>query len=146
MTKRGHAAAGLRDLERALKAAADPTRTRILKLLESGELCVCQLQAVLRLAPSTVSKHLSILRAAGLVEDRRAGRWIHYALSAAPEPHPRAVLSLLGGALTRDPRIAADRERLRAVRSIPVEELCDIGPLRHPAATGGRPATTGGGS
>ena len=47
----------MRDLELALKAAGDPTRTRILKLLESGGLCVCQVQAVLGLAPSTVSKH-----------------------------------------------------------------------------------------
>ena len=45
----------LRELETALKAAGDPTRTRILKLLEGGPLCVCQVQAVLGLAPSTVS-------------------------------------------------------------------------------------------
>ena len=63
----------MRDLELVLKAAGDPTRTRILKLLESGGLCVCQVQAVLGLAPSTVSKHLSILKTAGLVEDRRDG-------------------------------------------------------------------------
>ena len=49
----------MRNLEAALKAAGDPTRTRILKLLERQDLCVCQVQAVLRLAPSTVSKHLA---------------------------------------------------------------------------------------
>mgnify|MGYP001132852265 CR=1 FL=1 len=90
----------LREFEAALKAAGDPTRTRILKLLEAGPLCVCQVQAVLGLAPSTVSKHLTLLRAAGLVNDRRDGRWIHYALAAEERnPYARAVLALLRGSL-----------------------------------------------
>src|SRR5512137_1140529 len=104
----------MRELELALKAAGDPTRTRILKLLESGPLCVCQVQAVLGLAPSTVSKHLALLKSAGLVEDRREGRWIHYALvSEGANLHAQGVLSLLRGALDRDARIVEDRRRLR---------------------------------
>ena len=71
----------MRDLELVLKAAGDPTRARILKLLEGGGLCVCQVQAVLGLAPSTVSKHLTILKVAGLVTDQRTGKWIEYALA-----------------------------------------------------------------
>jgi DNA-binding transcriptional ArsR family regulator len=116
---------GMRGLELTLKAAGDPTRTRILKLLEGGALCVCQVQAVLGLAPSTVSRHLSVLRNAGLVTDRRDGRWISYAL-AGPPPHPRArdVLALLRGALDGDPVIEADRARLGAIRAIPPAELC----------------------
>src|SRR5512143_2434718 len=99
----------MRELELALKAAGDPTRTRILKLLEARRLCVCQVQAVLRLAPSTVSKHLAILKLAGLVEDRRDGKWIEYALVAeSRNPHAKAVLALLGGALERDPAVLAD--------------------------------------
>src|SRR5512137_1549704 len=92
----------MRELERALKAAADPTRTRILKLLEDGPLCVCQVQAVLGLAPSTVSKHLTLLKAAGLVEERREGRWIEHRLARrSPNPHARRVLALLRAALAR---------------------------------------------
>jgi arsenate reductase/ArsR family transcriptional regulator len=118
----------LRPFEAALKAAADPTRTRILKLLERGDLCVCQIQAVLGLAPSTVSKHLSILRAAGLTEDRRDGKWIQYRLAdSETNPHARGVLSLVRSALARDPRIVSDRERLREIRKIPVVELCRRG-------------------
>lgn len=115
----------MRELERALKAAGDPTRTRIVKLLEAGPLCVCQVQAVLGLAPSTVSKHLSILKQAGLVEHHKQGRWIRYRLA-----HPRAgevasqVLSLLRAALGRDATVLADRRRLRAVRAVPLAELC----------------------
>ncbi|HEU4402839.1 MAG TPA: metalloregulator ArsR/SmtB family transcription factor [Candidatus Polarisedimenticolia bacterium] len=121
----------MRDFEAALKAAGDPTRTRILKLLQQGELCVCQVQAVLHLAPSTVSKHLTILKTAGLVNDRREGKWIHYRL--APEsrnPHASGVLALLCGRLGRDPRILDDLKRLRIVLKVPVARLCDLIPIR----------------
>ena len=124
----------MRDFELAMKAAADPTRTRILKLLEPGPLCVCQVQAVLGLAASTVSKHLSILRLAGLVEDRRDGRWIRYALSpSARNRHAAAVLALVREAVAREPAVAADRRRLREVRAVPLETLCAARPTRREA-------------
>jgi DNA-binding transcriptional ArsR family regulator len=114
----------VRDFELVLKAAGDRTRTRILKLLEAGGLCVCQVQAVLQLAPSTVSKHLSILRIAGLVEDRRDGKWTEYALSdAASNAFADAVLRMLRG-LDRDPTVLADRKRLREIRAVPLAEIC----------------------
>lgn len=116
----------MRQFELALKAAGDPTRTRILKLLEGGGLCVCQIQAVLGLAPSTVSKHLTVLRNAGLVVDARDGKWIEYALvGEGANAHAAAVLAMLRG-LDRDPAVAADRKRLRTVRAIPVAELCRV--------------------
>lgn len=55
----------LREYQAVLKAAADANRARILKMLEGGELCVCQIVAVLGLSASTVSKHLSLLRGGG---------------------------------------------------------------------------------
>jgi ArsR family transcriptional regulator, arsenate/arsenite/antimonite-responsive transcriptional repressor len=128
----------MRDLELALKAAGDPTRTRILKLLEGRRLCVCQVQAVLRLAPSTVSKHLTILKLAGLVEDRRDGKWTEYAWSEQPAPHARGVLDLLRGALDDEPVIQADRQRLRQVLAISVEKLCSLPPARRSALGGVR--------
>ena len=115
----------MRRLEAAFKAAGDPTRMRVLKLLEGGELCVCQVQSVLGLAPSTVSKHLALLRSAGLVEDRRDGRWIRYRLASEGQSvDADGVLSLLARSLGRDARIAADRRRLREVLKVPVAELC----------------------
>jgi arsenate reductase/ArsR family transcriptional regulator len=120
----------MRNLELALKAAGDPTRARILKLLEAGPLCVCQIQAVLGLAPSTVSKHLTTLKIAGLAEDRRDGRWIHYTLTTAGRnPYAAGVLALLKGTPDKDPTILADRRRLREVRAIPIDELCGVLPL-----------------
>lgn len=131
----------MRDLELALKAAGDPTRTRILKLLEGGGLCVCQVQAVLRLAPSTVSKHLAILRTAGLVEDRRDGKWTEYALSAeGANAYADAVLRMLRGPLDRDPLVVADRKRLREVRAIPLVELCATTPATRIATTRPNPS------
>ncbi len=121
----------MRDLELVLKAAGDPTRTRILKLLEGGGLCVCQVQVVLGLAPSTVSKHLSILKTAGLVEDRRDGKWIEYALvTEERNPYAKQVLAMLRGPLDRDPAVVADRRRLREIKKIPLVELCSITPTR----------------
>jgi DNA-binding transcriptional ArsR family regulator len=126
----------MRQLEAALKAAGDPTRTRILKLLEHRELCVCQIQAVLRLAPSTVSKHLTILRTAGLVEDRREGKWTEYALSTeGTNSFADAVLRILRGPLDRDPLVVADRRRLREVKAIPLVELCVTFPASRHAPT-----------
>jgi DNA-binding transcriptional ArsR family regulator len=140
----------MRDLELALKAASDPTRTRILKLLESGGLCVCQVQAVLRLAPSTVSKHLSILKLAGFVDDRRDGRWIEYALvQQERNAYARGLLAMLRGPIDRHPVVIADRKRLREIKAVPIVELCNIAPThrsaaslsrRHRVGSGRRPA------
>lgn len=63
----------LETFETVAKAVADPSRVRILKLLEGGELCVCQITTVVDLAPATVSKHLAALKTAGLVQQRRDG-------------------------------------------------------------------------
>jgi DNA-binding transcriptional ArsR family regulator len=129
----------MRDLELALKAAGDPTRTRILKLLESGGLCVCQVQAVLGLAPSTVSKHLAILKHAGLVRDRRDGKWIEYALTPrGPNAYAHPLLAMLRGALDKDPAVLRDRKRLRAVKAIPMSELCAASPGRSRRAAGAK--------
>lgn len=123
----------MRDFELALKAVGDPTRTRILKLLEDGGLCVCQVQAVLGLAPSTVSKHLAILKIAGLVDDTRDGKWIEYELTdQSHNPHARSVLDLLHRTLDRDPAVIADRKRLREIKTIPLTELCALPAAKVP--------------
>lgn len=70
----------MRTLVRLMKALSDPNRIKIIKLLEQKELCVCEIQALLGLAQSTVSKHLKILEEADLVDFRKQGSWIHYSL------------------------------------------------------------------
>ena len=117
---------GLRDYESVLKAAADPTRVRILKILEGGEMCVCQIIAVLSLGQSTVSKHLFLLRAAGLIKDRRDRKWVHYSLNRGSDsPHAVRMLRNLRGWLNEDPVIARDRERATMARAIGPIAICD---------------------
>ncbi len=62
------------------KALSDKTRLRITALLTHGELCVCDLMEVLDMPQSTISRHMARLKSAGLVVDRRAGKWVHYSL------------------------------------------------------------------
>jgi ArsR family transcriptional regulator len=66
------------------KSLGDPTRLRIVALLLEQELCVCDILTVLRLPQSTVSRHMIRLKAAGMVSDRRAGKWVHYRLRPNP--------------------------------------------------------------
>jgi len=130
----------MRDLALAFKAAGDPTRLRILKLLERGGLCVCQVQAVLGLAPSTVSKHLTILKRAGLVDDQRDGKWIEYSLATTSRtPHVRPLLDLLRATPSEDTVLSADRRRLREVTRVPKTDLQRLAaPTRRAAVRGGR--------
>jgi len=61
-----------------LKALADPTRLKILKLVLDAELCVCELQELLQISQPAVSQHLAKLKTAGLVQERKAGMWRYY--------------------------------------------------------------------
>lgn len=70
---------------RVMKALSDPSRVRIVKILENKELCVCELQDLIGLAQSTVSKHLKVLEEAGLVDYRKEGSWFIYRLSGGEE-------------------------------------------------------------
>lgn len=115
----------LTDYEAVLKAAGDPVRARIIKLLEGRELCVCQLFEILGLSQSTVSGHLAILKNAGLVTDRREGRWTYYSLS--DRMHNRyapPMLALIMGWLDDDSQVRADKRRLAAIKAR-AEKGCD---------------------
>lgn len=108
-----------------MRAAGDATRTRILKMLQNRELCVCQIMAVLNMSSSTVSRHLSILRMAGLVRDRKEGRWVYYSWEDAERNiYASAILAGLSEWLEEDPQMTADRVQLMRVLETPLEELC----------------------
>jgi len=107
-----------------IKALADGNRIRILSVLVGRELCVCQIIEMLGLAPSTISKHLSILRQARLVDDRKEGRWMYYRRPDRPGPLVRQVLRLIDSALADDERMQADREQVEKILCIKKEELC----------------------
>ena len=93
------------------KALSDETRLRLIALLSRGELCVCDLMAILDLPQSTVSRHLATLRHAGLVEDRRQGVWMYYRL-VEDNPLHQDLLPLLKEHLTALPQAIRDRAAL----------------------------------
>lgn len=132
-----------------MKAAADPTRVRILKLLEAGEMCGCQIVAVLELSQSTVSKHLFLLKMAGLVKERKEGKWVHYALDASGgRPYARKMLPLMRGWLNDDPVMERDRKREALARELGPAGICERGmtlPSRR-AACGSAPRKEAAGS
>lgn len=106
------------------KAAGHPARLRILVMLRPGGLCVCQITAILQLAVSTVSAHLADLKRAGLVVERKDGRWVSYSL--AEDPAARALLERVWALVADDPQVEADARLARGLRRIPVEELCRV--------------------
>ncbi|UCD58435.1 MAG: winged helix-turn-helix transcriptional regulator [Candidatus Hydrogenedentota bacterium] len=115
----------MQEYTRVFKALADRNRARILKMLEERELCVCQIIAVLGLKQSTVSKHLSVLKNAGLVQDRRDGTWVFYSLSRRRQnDFDQAQLGLMRNWLNEDALVESDRARLEGVLKIDIHELC----------------------
>jgi DNA-binding transcriptional ArsR family regulator len=116
------------DLMDVLRALADDNRLRVLRALQGGELCVCRLIALLARAPSTVSQHLSLLRAARLVESRKEGRWLYYRLASESRVLcTRRVLALLFADLDRTARGREDRRRLGRICREDAESLCRKG-------------------
>ena len=73
----------MEELSTIFKALSDETRLRIVKLLEKGELCVCDIVSALDIVQPKASFHLSVLKEAGLIKDRKQGKWIHYSLNEA---------------------------------------------------------------
>jgi len=107
------------------KALSDTNRVRMLLALRTGELCVCQLIDLLRLAPSTVSKHLSLLDHAGLIESRKAGRWVYYRLATPRhDAHAARLMKTTLKSLADSPDIGEDTRRLNAIRRTDPEALC----------------------
>lgn len=107
---------------RVMKALSDPNRVRVVKLLQAEELCVCEIQQVLRLAQSTVSKHLKILEDAGLVERKRQGTWMIYSLADGSEStFAKTLLTELKDWLDDDSEL--DRMR-KALPAAAVQRYC----------------------
>lgn len=100
------------DFIRQAKAIADPTRARVLKLLEERELCVCDIMEILGLGQSTASKHLGILKTAGLVESHKNGTWSYYRLSDKVKADNRDFLEFMSSHINIAPQIRKDKRLL----------------------------------
>ena len=107
MTKR------LDALETLFKALADTTRLRILGLLLTGEVCVCDIHESLKIPQPKASRHLAYLRKAGLVEARREGLWMHYRLADLPDPLLQPIADTVRHALPPLDAVHKDAGRLQ---------------------------------
>jgi ArsR family transcriptional regulator, arsenate/arsenite/antimonite-responsive transcriptional repressor len=114
----------MRQLMSITKALSDENRVRILLFLKESELCLCQIIEVLQLSAATVSKHMSILSLAGLVDIRKEGRWHYYRLSKEPTLEAAAAMEFLVKALTSSRHIKNDRAQVKKVLKLDKEELC----------------------
>ncbi len=113
----------MKDTAQLFKALSDETRLRILALLTHGELCVCDLMAILDLPQSTVSRHLAYLRSNGLVHDRRAGVWMYYRLVESDATLQRESLTLLARLLPAMAQVVSDRTALQKRRKKTTEDM-----------------------
>lgn len=113
----------LRELERVVKALADKNRLRILKMLQQRDMCVCEIREVLGLSQPSVSKHLKILKEAGIIEDDQKGLWTNYYINAQND-YARALSGLVKGWLSKDIVIQND---LRQAKVADRSRLCLTG-------------------
>ena len=107
------------------KALSDPNRVRILLALRSGELCVCQITELFGFAPSTVSKHLSILHHAHLILSRKSERWVYYRLAEKTAPVTvREALDWVHKSLAKTDEAAADAKKLKVILKTDLAVIC----------------------
>jgi len=103
----------VREFIKVMKALSDPNRVKVIKLLQRRVLCVCEIQAALGLAQSSVSKHLKILEEAGLIRFSKDGLWVNYQLAdGAKNPYAASLLGSLRHWLEEDPEVVQLMERL----------------------------------
>lgn len=112
----------MRDFIKVMKALSDPNRVKMIKMLQRRILCVCEIQAALGLAQSSVSKHLKILEEAGLIVFSKDGLWVNYQLAdGGKNPYAASLLGNLRHWLDEDPEVARLMERLPDIRR---ETIC----------------------
>ncbi|MEK7308049.1 MAG: metalloregulator ArsR/SmtB family transcription factor [Nitrospirota bacterium] len=104
------------------KALSEETRLRILKLLENCELCVCDITDVLNMTQPNISFHLGMLKEAGIIKDRREGRWMHYSLDESDV----FIRFLLLGVLEKFKDKLAEKDRERLIGLLSAKEECRI--------------------
>ncbi|MGB9696538.1 MAG: ArsR/SmtB family transcription factor [Ignavibacteria bacterium] len=106
----------LEKYEKIFKALSDKSRLRILKMLQRKSLCVCEITEILKLATSTVSKHLSILHEAGLIISDKDKKWVNYKINPEPEDDiVSAVLLFVHLQLENDEVIKKDKKALASI-------------------------------
>lgn len=109
------------------KAFADPTRVRVLAALRRGELCVCELCDTLQITQSTLSTHLQVIREAELVQTRKEGKWVYYALRPDKEPLLESIFGFFSRPLKADAALRRDAGQLTARLKERKDGACCVG-------------------
>ena len=115
----------LNKLMKILKALSDTNRIRALAAARHGDLCACQIIELLGLAPSTVSKHMDILKDAGFISSEKQGKWTYYRLSKdRRNPNLQALITLVFTIIEKDSTVKSDRRKLKKILDVTPLELC----------------------
>jgi ArsR family transcriptional regulator len=115
----------MRDFMAITKALSDPNRVRILLALRRGELCVCQITELFGFAPSTVSRHLSVLHQAHLILSRKSERWVYYRLPDKTAPVAvREALAWVHKSLVKTDEAARDAKKLKQILKTDLAIIC----------------------
>lgn len=105
----------LKEINKILAALAETNRLRILMMLKTRPLAVCEIREILGLSFSTVSKHLSVLREAGLIDFEKDGKWVNYRFNQELPEVAREWLALLLEQISSDPQIQSDLDKIFVV-------------------------------
>jgi len=115
----------VREFMEITKALSDSNRVRILLALQQGELCVCQITELFGFAPSTISKHLSVLHRAGLILSRKTERWVYYRLAGkSASPAVSDALAWVQKSLVATDEALADAKNLKRILATDLAEIC----------------------
>ncbi len=134
------------DLVRLFAALADPTRLRLLNLMDGREVCVCYFVEILKQGQPKVSRHLAYLRRAGIVSARRDGKWMHYRIEPPEDMRAAAILEATLASFQADSEMRADLVMLGRACCEPQRFVSLVGapmPSRFEGAMG-RPGFFGG--
>jgi ArsR family transcriptional regulator, arsenate/arsenite/antimonite-responsive transcriptional repressor len=112
----------MKELIKVMKALSDPNRVKMIKMLQGKSMCVCEIQAALGIAQPTVSNHLKVLEAAGLVSSKKDGLWVnYYPTGGESSPYAAMLLGALRHWLKDDPEVEAILKGLPGIRR---ENIC----------------------
>lgn len=107
---------------KVMKGLSDPSRVKIMKMLQQRMMCVCEIQAALQIAQSTTSKHLQILEDAGLITSKKDGLWVNYMIaSGGDSPYAANMIGSLKHWLDGDPGV---QEVLKQLPGIDRNTIC----------------------
>jgi ArsR family transcriptional regulator len=115
------------DVVRLFAALADPTRLRLLNLMNGREVCVCYFVEILNQGQPKISRHLAYLRRAGVVEARREGKWMHYRIELPGDVRAASILNATLKSFENDPQMQSDLKRLGQACCEPQQFVALIG-------------------